>query len=502
VIAAAILVIASVPATGDAIESGDGTDTVPANRSDELGFLLRSPDEINQELPTDPHGALIDVTETFSEELGFVQNTTDDVLTSGISNETAGRVAILLEDMMECHEITQAHLDDLPQNESELRHVAYTGEGLEAENFTDIQQCAKDVHISTEELAIHMEQSDPWGSCLTPPTRLDIWPVVSVGLADCDDTHTHDYALITDPRGDDTYDNNIGSNMLDLRYGPHNSVAPNVGEAKGCQMAIPGLVNGNCTPSVGVLLDSRGSDQFGIKETPDVDARCTDDRVHRRMVTGGVGFLGVGILRDTGSWSHVDSYVGKTGSLGSGHIYGVGLLRDAGGNDHYHSVRNSQGFGLVGGAGILHDEGGQDTYDYYLPDPLDPNATNEEDGAGGVIDDEGLCDNRLRYLQGGGNVGGPTLGLLLDESGDDSYRGGFSANFSAPAPLVTTGRAGSQGFGNNGGAGVLADHGGDDTYNITEQIGEVGEPQRDDNTTILPGEESTGPLGLFHDTER
>lgn len=499
VLAAALMATAAAQTVmGDLIDDEDATTTEPAERLEAVDHLLQTQDTVQHPLPDEPILRLIDVTETFSAELGYEQDASDEILTSGISEEVAGRLALALEDMLVCHRITQDHLEELPDDEEELLHVAYTGDGLDPANFTDIRECSEDLWVSTQDLTITLS------AVFSPPEEcsvadLDVWPVVRFdGVCQNGSEWVHDYALLVDLGGHDTYRNNIGSNMLDLQRGPEDSVAVETGPSIGCQRAIPGLAAGNCAPSASVLIDMANEDTFGIKEAPDVDAECTEDKVHRRMVTGGVGFLGVGMLVDASDHSN-DIYTGKTVSLGGGHVYGVGLLHDAGGNDHYETVRNSQGFALVGGAGILHDEGGNDDYDFYLPDPKDPDADNEEPGAGGVIDDENLCDRRLRFLQGGGNVGGPTIGALVDEGGDDNYRGGFSSNFSAPAPLVTTGRAGSQGFGNNGGAGTLIDRAGTDAYEIVDQVGEQGDPPREDGATILPGEDSTGPSGLFVD---
>lgn len=501
VLIAAALMVTGVAQTavGDLVDDTDASGTEPAERLEDVGFLLETTDTVDQPLPDEPVLQLINVTETFSEELGYEQDASDEILTSGISEEVAGRLALLLEDMLACHRITQDHFDKLP--EDELLYVAYTGDGLDPANFTDIRTCAQSVDTSWEELSLTMT------TLFSPPEEcsiasLDIWPVIRFdGVCENGSEYVHDYALLVDLGGHDTYKNNIGSNMIDLKRGPDDSVAIRDGPATGCQMAIPGLASGNCTPTASVLLDMANEDTYGILQDPDVDSVCTEDKVHRRMVTGGVGFLGVGMLIDASDHSN-DNFTGKTVSQGGGHVFGVGLLHDAGGNDDYLTVRNSQGFALVGGAGVLHDLGGNDVYDFYLPEPKDPDADNEEDGAGGVIDDEGLCDRLLRFHQGGGNVGtGPTIGALVDEGGNDEYHGGFSANFSAPAPAITTGRAGSQGFGNNGGAGVLIDRAGSDTYEITNQIGEQGDPQKEDGRTILPGEDSTGPGGLFIDAE-
>lgn len=190
-----------------------------------------------------------------------------------------------------------------------------------------------------------------------------------------------------------------------------------------------------------------------------------------------------------------------THSLGAGHIFGVGALSDTEfgpvfvqGNDQYHAVRNSQGFGLVGGLGVLHDAKGDDLYDFYIPAPLDPTAPNQTEGAGGVRDDEGqgLCDRIPRFVQGAAQVGTPTLGVLVDENGSDTYHGVFVDSFTSPTTPVTSARAGSLGFGANLATGVFIDVGGDaDTYIVDNEPS----PHRGNNTVLAPGTDSTGTGG-------
>jgi hypothetical protein len=262
-----------------------------------------------------------------------------------------------------------------------------------------------------------------------------------------DNAYRNDYLLTVDVGGDDTYANNVGSNVVDINFSPEGSAVSGrrgVGPARGCQRGLNGLGRDECYLSAGVLLDVQGSDSFGLLENPDHDALCTSDPVVRRMVTGGAAFLGVGILRDAATSN--DRYFGKTISLGAGHVFGIGLLSDAGGDDAYLAVRNSEGYGLIAGLGLLHDEGGNDTYDYYMPAPIDESAPNQSDGAGGVRDNEGdgSCDRIPRFTGGAANLS--SAGVLLDDGGDDRYHAAFSAAYSTnpviPGMLVTGGSLG------------------------------------------------------------
>ncbi|MGH8991153.1 MAG: hypothetical protein ACRDZ7_06455, partial [Acidimicrobiia bacterium] len=297
------------------------------------------------------------------------------------------------------------------------------------------------------------------------------------------DHYLHDYALLVDEGGDDMYLNNAGGNLLDVQRGPAGSVAVRKEPARGCHTAgldYPAPAGGTeCVSAVALLIDGAGNDTYGAFEAPDPadDGFCTADPVVRRIATIGASLIGVGILVDGAGDDH---YAGKTLALGSGHFAGVGILRDEAGDDTYTALRNSQGYGLESGVGILRDDTGDDAYDYYTAAPLDPTAPFQRPGAGGVVDDTGLCDNLPRQMQGTAETPG-SYGILEDLGGADRYHG-------APLvkqpfyPIVTI--HGSQGWGGTAGVGVLIDDGGKDTY--------TGVPGHEDDRMEGPTPDSTG----------
>lgn len=340
---------------------------------------------------------------------------------------------------------------------------------------------------------------------------IDFWPILRVSRGNVDHVYRHDNVLLVDLGGNDTYDNNAGSNLIDLNYGPPGQaglkgVAP---VAKGCQRAIPGLLAADCVPMAGMLLDLGGNDRYGVRKSPDLDAQCTADPIVTRMMTNGAGFLGVGVLTDRAG---DDVYTGKTVANGAGHIFGVGVLHDKAGNDRYLEVRNGTGFGLVGGVGVWRDYAGNDVHGFYLPAKLaSGTGQNQTPGAGGVIDDEDACDYQPRYDVGGGNVG--AVGVAMDDAGDDTYVGGASAEFIAPQG-ASNGGASSQGYANNQGAAAFVDRAGTDSYSIfTAALGGDGAwvytplpNSRGNGVTLTPqidpatqqgGETGTG--GVFQD---
>ena len=506
---AALLAGSLLPGPAVAGQFADEVSQFDQNAGDQVRAvepLLAASQTITTAIPENPQQALIDATSALSTYLGFAQDPSSDVLLAQLPDEVAGRLANVLLTMIDCNNITQAHFVTIEPN---LEEVATTGGGFETSQFADVRACSLSLWTATNELEIALngiaDPNAPSGCTQTFGARLDVWPVVRFDGLCVANTYYNDYLLTVDLGGNDVYRNNQGSNMVDLNYAPTSSRVAGrkgFGVARGCQRAIPGLVAADCVPAVAVLLDMAGADTYGVKQTPDHDRGCTNDYVIRRMVTGGVGFLGAGILRDAGT--SIDKYTGKTGSLGTGHVFGVGVLSDGGGSDTYSAVRNSQGFALVGGVGILRDQAGNDSYDFYMPAPIDPTKKNQQEGAGGVRDDEGegLCDNVPRFTLGAANVLPGTIAIFIDDSGTDKYHGAFTNHFVAPLQVPST-KGGSLGFGNNQGVGIFLDIGyASDTYVVDNEPSVQGQPKRGNNRVLVPGNAGTsqgGGAGLFVD---
>lgn len=349
-----------------------------------------------------------------------------------------------------------------------------------------------------------VEAARPVLSTTTADGPLTLWPVLAYSPGETDDVYAEDFALLVDAGGDDTYVNNQGSNELDLKRSLTNPAAPRFGEpARGCRMTYPDSVSGRikeepgpngerqlsfdgpeCVPVAGLLWDMAGDDTYGRLEAPTFpDDQCSADPSVARFTTIGSGVEGVSmVIEDGGN----DDYLGKTGTMGAGHMAGVGLLHDHAGDDTYTAIRNGQGLGLLAGTGILRDDSGDDTYDYYMPAPLAGGAPFHTDGSGGVVDDSGLlsearrspneadgvggrCDAKPRSLQGVGIFIAPAAGLLVDSEGTDSYRAAGYENQEEGFPTQSgTGLVrfahGSQGSGFLGGIGMMFDLAGTDSY--------------------------------------
>lgn len=180
-----------------------------------------------------------------------------------------------------------------------------------------------------------------------------------------------------------------------------------------------------------------------------------DDRYRLAPGAGGVGLAGVGLLLDLAG---NDRYEGSRFTQGAA-VGGIGLLLDSAGRDVYEGWGYALGFGGPLGVGALIDAAGDD--DYRCGGRL-PSAYNEAEAPGVAPDDPRFQYDCLGLGTGAGTrvhvpqpeprgrslAGG--VGLLLDLSGNDRYRG---ANFSLGAGYFF-------------GAGLALDLAGDDEREV------------------------------------
>ncbi len=175
-----------------------------------------------------------------------------------------------------------------------------------------------------------------------------------------------------------------------------------------------GGANGLVGRPISIVIDLGGNDQF----------------ISRRSFSQGSGVFGIGILAALGSNC---TFQAKHLSQGAG-FFGCGLLMTGQGNQTFEADTFCQGAGMFG-AGILWQRGGDTRY------------------------------KASQMAQGFGGTSG--IGVLLDESGNDSYvSGGKYACSWLPNHYFSL----SQGFGYGmrpfagGGIGILCDLKGDDHY--------------------------------------
>jgi hypothetical protein len=440
--------------------------------------LLIDPPVATPALPDRPEAALAEAVSALGDALGVSVQPAPAIAAAGLPAGVTGRLALLTAGLLDCHQAAApaGNLLGAPWVGGALAVPAAQPPAAALPALAHVSKLLRECAIRLQSLALETTRFLA-ASPAAEGEGLDLWPVLRYSAGSAPDRYLHDYALLVDEGGDDVYLNNAGGSLLDVRRGPTNSLI-----ARGCHKISTEFME-ECIAGVALLIDESGNDTYGAREAPDPtdDAFCSSDPLVRRIDLAGAGLAGVGILVDKAGNDH---YVGKTTSQGSGHLAGVGILRDEAGDDSYLAIRNAQGYALLGGFGLLRDEGGNDVFDRYMPAPLDPDAGYQRPGAGGVVDDRGTCDVLPRQLQGSGFLFG-AVGVLMNLGGDDSYRGAAPAVQKSDAFMFPHG---SQGYGGNGGFGILSDEGGHDTY--------LEVPGRADGKTVNPTPESAG---IFED---
>ncbi|MEO1231810.1 MAG: hypothetical protein AAFZ18_23165 [Myxococcota bacterium] len=177
------------------------------------------------------------------------------------------------------------------------------------------------------------------------------------------------------------------------------------------------------------------------------DLGSGQDHYRSLRMSQGSGLYGTGVLIDEGG---DDLYEMEALGQGAG-AFGIGLLLDLGGHDVRRAYHEVQGFGYARGAGLAYDVSGDDQWLLNVGDPDfggDPlyfsaqraGRSNSSLGQGFGFGRRADFTDR-QFFSGG-------LGLLVDASGSDRYEASIFA----------------QGGGFWFGTGILADHEGDDGY--------------------------------------
>jgi plastocyanin len=434
-------------------------------------------------LPAEPGAALARAVEVLGADLGVRLDAAGAIARAGLPDGIAGRLAVLTSQLHSCYRAAapaRLALSTFGVPSDSVPARAGAGAALRAA-AGPIRACAARLESLALESDVFLRHRLPQPAAASGG-GLDVWPVLRYSPGNTSDRYVDDYALLVDEAGDDTYLNNAGGNLLDVFRGPEGTAAGEHGPARGChKLALE--VGTQCVAAAALLIDAAGNDTYQSREPPDPtdDGFCTADPLVRRIMTAGGSLAGVSVLIEGGGDDH---YSAKTASQGSGHVAGVGVLRDLGGNDAYLALRNAQGYALAGGLGVLRDEGGDDSFDYYELAPLDPRASFQRPGSGGVVDDRGLCDRIPRQVQGTALLP-DSVGVFLNLGGNDRYRGAPPATQDPGPPFSDTPlQHGSQGYGGAKAFGLFIDEGGHDSY--------TGVPGRADDTTVEPSQDSSG----------
>jgi len=211
---------------------------------------------------------------------------------------------------------------------------------------------------------------------------------------------------------------------------------------------------------MGILVDAGGDDLYRANG-PIPSAYKTPGSFMAFSQGVGTGIRpydsgGVGVLLDYGG---NDRYEGGEFAQGGGYLWGIGMLRDESGHDLYYGTRYAQGFAVHQAFGMLTDLSGDDIYwgmsaatqgaawdqsiavlfdaegdDIYRAQSLGQGAAAQQaramlrDAAGNdrywsfARDTQGAAGNNRYHF----NPNDPvySLGILLDERGDDVYSTG------------------------------------------------------------------------------
>jgi hypothetical protein len=249
-------------------------------------------------------------------------------------------------------------------------------------------------------------------------SSLDLWPVLRFSPGAGHHTYRHDYVLLVDTGGYNTFLNNAGGSVIDIWRGPAGQHPAIVAPARGCIDAFDIIRNRTCALASAALLDLGGHNTYGALAPPDpqTDGVCTADKVEPRVFIQGTGLLGVGVLIDEGG---NNTYIGKVLTTGTGHVGGYGYLRDDGSDNSYTVIRDGLGDAVVGGTGTLIANGSGNSYSYYSPAPISPFAPQGSYGSGGVVDDLNNCDSGTGVTLGAGEVAG--VGVFQATGKHNSY---------------------------------------------------------------------------------
>jgi len=198
---------------------------------------------------------------------------------------------------------------------------------------------------------------------------------------------------------------------------------------------LPGTARAGDDLPFCAVIDLSGRDVYSSKNDPALAGAgagiagngilidlAGDDRYEVESLGAGFAAMGSGVLHDVAG---DDVYVGTQTCQAVG-FAGVGVIFDEAGNDRYELFTYGQGLGHPLGCGLISDLSGDDLYlarDDELRSPSPQTAEHNVSMAQG-------CGLGWRD-DGGERSGAGGIGIVLDHSGDDTYRGGVFAQATA-----------------------------------------------------------------------
>jgi len=289
-----------------------------------------------------------------------------------------------------------------------------------------------------------------------------------------------------------------------------------------------------------LYLNNSGGTRAGMPVAIVVDWEGNDRYLSKANFSQGAGLLGGGFLIDLSGTDIFDALDGGQGAgfFGSGILYhgsghgtyrgrkfcqgtgqmGIGLLWNSGGDTVYSCAGQGQALGFFKGAGIVIDEAGND---YYQLGGLEPDFRDLSKST--VSMGQGFGKGLRQDEKKDGVSGG--IGLLIDESGNDTYTADYFAQGASYYYGVgilddlsgddryIAGRY-AQGAGIHSSVGVLLDRGGNDFYytsfGVAQGMGHdygagfLEDDQGDDyywGGTLVQGSATAGSIGILIDKE-
>jgi hypothetical protein len=257
--------------------------------------------------------------------------------------------------------------------------------------------------------------------------------------------HKEDAAFILDLGGDDLYTNNAGASRKNIPI----AVVIDLSGNDAYESSVPWCQAAGRL-GIGALYDAYGDDAY----------------LGQRWAQG-VGAFGVGILNDS---QGRDTFRADEFSQGAA-VFGIGLASGGLGDDRYTAARFAQGFAASGAVGCLHDVDGDDRYYCKGRQPT-------SFGDRGIFEGWGQgCGTGIRGVASGG------IGILRDDSGQDTYEGGnytqgggfyfgWGICFDSSGNDRYVASRWGQGFAAHQAIGFCEDLGGNDTYIIRQGGGQ------------------------------
>ena len=235
------------------------------------------------------------------------------------------------------------------------------------------------------------------------------------------------------------------------------------------------------TLGVGMLLDYSGNDEY-MARLPEGSSPEPSVRMHAFVQGSGCGRWadgtdghslagGFGILLEAGG---DDRYSGGAFCQGAGYWWGFGACEDRGGDDIYRSNSYALGAAAHHGIGCHHDLKGNDSYNHDNQAGVETQLQGyARDGSLGIFMDESGDDRYVHRNRCAGSADLNSVAMFWDRNGDDSYRclreGPYAGDLSygdAPPP-IGVGEGERDLFHPPGlrSVGIFLDTGGEDTYN-------------------------------------